>query len=228
MNSNTHKTKVIPIVIGVVLIGLASTAWWLSNTITLPEVNLPGVQVESTPFKLDTFTLVDHHGTLFDQNRLKNHWTIMFSGYTHCPDICPTTLGVMNMLYKKLNKRPEGIGNTQFVFVSVDPHRDTPKVMADYVNFINPKFIGVTAENNAQIDQLGSSLGIIYDFEEAKTGEPISDVTTRPVTDKYVVNHYAAIFLIDPNGRLVASILPPHDGSRVLETYKTIKNAYDR
>ncbi len=132
----------------------------------------------------------------------------MFFGFTHCPDICPTTLLSMNQVAKRLQQ-----ASIRYVFVSLDPKRDTPEKMKEYVSFFNPDFIGLTGKK-ADIDQLSEALGIIYDYE--------GDVEAG----KYTVNHYAAILVIDPKGRVRAHILPPHPVDKVVNAINRIMDYY--
>jgi len=111
----------------------------------------------------------------------------------------------------------------QVVFVSVDPNRDSLKLLKDYVNYFNPNFLGVTGERR-QIDALTSSVGAMYDFEDGISGELL---TAKQVEGKqgYKVNHYAALIVINPNGQMVAHIYPPHELQRVVNALVTIINS---
>ncbi len=108
---------------------------------------------------LQPFKLTDHNNTVFDENRLQNKWNFVFFGYTSCPDVCPTTLFVLNSIHKLLSDEtgnaPDDI---QVVFISVDPARDTPEKLAEYVTYFNKDFISATADKT-EIDNLAKQFG---------------------------------------------------------------------
>lgn len=159
---------------------------------------------------LRPFKLTDHNEVLFDQERLKGKWTMVFFGYTSCPDICPATLYVLNsvqgLLEDETGEVPEDM---QVVFVSVDPERDTTEQLAAYITHFNKKFIGATADK-AEIDKLVNQFGAGYILEQE----------TAP--GQYLVAHTSAIFLVDPFGRLVASFSQPHYPATITTQYKKI------
>ncbi len=217
------KHKKIILGIAVVLIGLA--IWWASNP-KPPVMPFPGVTLLPKPLSLSKFELIDHQGNTFDNDSLKGKWSIMFFGYTHCPDICPTTLAMLNKFYKGLPPSSHGAPEEQIVFVSADPIRDTPERMAEHVTYYNDKFIGVTANDIATIKNFGEEVGVIFDYEVPETHELITDTSTLTADSNYQVEHNASIFIIDPNGRLAADILPPHNVDRVNKTYKLLREYY--
>ncbi len=149
------------------------------------------------PRPLSEFTLRDHNGQPLGLEQLKGQWSFIFFGYTHCPDICPTTLGMLKGVAHKLEALPAISGNTRFLFVSVDPKRDTLPHLKDYIDFFHKDFIAATGEPKG-IDQLARQLGAIYMFE----GDTEKD--------DYIVNHSASVALINPQGHWIARFNPPH------------------
>ena len=147
---------------------------------------------------LAPFSLVDQLGETYDNNRLLGQWTLLSFGYTHCPDICPTTLAEMARMKQSLDslgmQTPYEIG-----FVSVDPERDTPERLAEYVAYFDPEFFGVTGSPEA-LTALTRPLGIMY-----------RKVITEGSAMDYVMDHSASLILIDPEGRYRALFSPPHD-----------------
>ena len=160
---------------------------------------------------LQSFKLTDHNNTVFDEKRLQNKWNFIFFGYTSCPDVCPTTLFVLNSIHKLLSDdtgtAPDDI---QVVFISVDPARDTPEKLAEYVTYFNKDFIGTTADKT-EIDNLAKQFGAGYILEDEITA------------GIYNVSHTSAIFLVDPNGRLTATFSQPHQPSTIVSLYKKIR-----
>jgi protein SCO1/2 len=185
------------------------------------DINIKGVRYFSKPVEIKPFHLNDHNLQRYDNRRFAGQWNVLFFGYTHCPDICPTVMLDMASVYKEYENRQDA-KDLQVVFVSVDPNRDSPKQLKDYVSYFNEDFLGVTGERR-QIDVLTKSVGAIYDFEDATTGELL---TAEQVKGKegYKVNHYASLILVNPQGQMVAHIYPPHDPQRVVNALTTIIN----
>ena len=109
---------------------------------------------------LPEFRLTDHREQPLHRDALTGHWSLMFFGYTHCPDICPITLQTISQMYQAIDDAD--VRNALRVyFVSVDPERDTPGLLADYVGYFNPDFIGATAPMD-ELQILTGSLGILH------------------------------------------------------------------
>ena len=140
-------------------------------------------------------------------NNFQGKWSLVFFGYTNCPDVCPTTMSVL----EKLKRKTSTPKDTQYVFVSVDPSRDTPKVLKEFVAYFDEDFIGVTGPK-AELDKFKETFGVIYDYE----GDTASD--------EYIVNHFAAIYVISPDGKQVGYVLPPHSVEQVSEAYNLMRN----
>ena len=204
------KKYKIPLLSLALLFGVILSVYFFEQTEPPPlefESNL-GVPVLSPPIALPSVTLIDQNNTPVKTTDLQGGWSLMFFGFTNCPDICPTTLMSMNQVSKRLPQE-----SIRYVFVSLDPERDTPEKMKEYVSFFNPEFIGLTGKK-ADIDQLSEALGIIYDYE--------GDVNAG----KYTVNHYAAILVIDPKARVRAHILPPHPIDKVVNATNRLMDYY--
>ena len=163
---------------------------------------------------LQPFKLTDHNNTVFDEKRLQGKWSFVFFGYTSCPDVCPATLYVLSsvhgLLVDETGKIPDDM---QVLFVSVDPARDTPEKLADYVTYFNKDFIGATAEKT-EIDKLSRQFGAGYIFDE------------ETAAGVYNVSHTSAIFLVDPFGRLAATFSQPHQPSTIVSLYKKIRTYF--
>ena len=159
------------------------------------------------------FRLTDQHNRPFDEKRLQGKWTFVFFGYTSCPDICPTTLNVLSGVYASL---PENTAaDTQVVFVSVDPARDTPEKLAEYVSYFNRDFIGASGDKQ-QIDAFSRQFGAGYIIERENPDAPGTE-------NGYTVSHTSAIFLLDPSGRLVAIFSQPHQVTTIVSLYNRIR-----
>jgi protein SCO1/2 len=162
------------------------------------------------PKPLTAFALTDHQNRVFDVSRLKGKWSFLFFGFTHCPDICPTTLAVLARARENIAKSTVGAEDIQFVFVSVDPNRDTAGKLRQYVDYFDTAFLGVTG-NDAQIGNLAGQLGAAY------------QVAITPGIENYPVYHSAAVFLLDPRARYHAVFTPPHDAEAISRRFKVVR-----
>jgi protein SCO1/2 len=168
------------------------------------------VTVLKTPKRLTEFSLQDQDRKKFDLSQLQGKWSLLFFGYTNCPDICPTTLSTLNQLHKELAKNAKGTEDVQFVFVSVDPGRDNSDKLKRYVKYFNKEFIGVTGEKN-EIARLAGQLGAHYEVLDKSGGK------------NYGVNHTAAIFIIDKKGRYFGLMSPPLNPAAMASRIELIK-----
>lgn len=205
-----------PLIAVVALVGVLLGIWLSRHYLAdkpLPE----GLEATVLPEarELKPFILRDHDNQPFNLERLKGHWNFLFFGFTNCPDVCPTTLKVMQDVWQKLPTRPGDKGHPKMFFVSVDPDRDSLDMLKQYVTYFDPSFIGVTG-NLDEIDNLTGQLGVLYGYDEKKnTG-----------ANDYIVNHSAQLLLIDPQGQLRAVISPPHDSTTIARNYQVITHYY--
>ena len=132
------------------------------------------------------FNLSDHHGRRRTLADFHGKVVVLFFGYTHCPDVCPTTLGELALVLKQLGKDADKV---QVLFVTLDPARDTPAVLAKYVPTFNPSFLGLTG-TEAEIAQVAQSFKVFYQKQDSgsKAG--------------YSLDHSANTYVFDPQGRL--------------------------
>ena len=144
---------------------------------------------------LPDFSLIDQRGQPFGPGNLRGHWSMMFFGYTNCPDFCPATLTTLAALEKRLRASGEAV-RPQVLFVSVDAKRDTPQQLAKYVPYFDPEFLGLTAADQPTIEKVARKLGV--------------GVIITPQSDgSYTVDHSGAIFVLDPDGKLAAILTGP-------------------
>jgi len=162
------------------------------------------------PKPLTAFALTDHKNRVFDLAGLKGKWSFLFFGFTHCPDICPTTLAILARARDNIAKSKVGAEDVQFVFISVDPNRDTAGKLGQYVAYFDTTFLGVTG-NDAQIGNLAGQLGAAY------------QVAFTPGTENYPVYHAATVFLVDPRARYHAMFTPPLDAETISRRFKVLR-----
>ncbi len=156
--------------------------------------------------------LVDHTGRTFTTADLKGRFSLMFFGFTHCPDICPLTLQVLARTRTELEAlAPELVPDV--VFVSVDPYRDTPERIGDYLSNFDPEFIGVTGSDEA-LAPLVKALGVTVHKNE-RDGE------------YYNVVHNGTVYVIGPDAGLVALFSgSSHDAGAIAADYVRIRRLY--
>lgn len=173
--------------------------------------SIPGLMWPS-PKKLSPFQLTDHKGQPFDLNRLKGQWSLLFFGYTHCPDICPTTMTLLNAVVNDLEKKQQAI--PQVIFISVDPGRDTQQHLNQYISYFNPGFIAVTGTEE-NLSAFTRQLGIL--------SMKITDQANNNQQD-YMVDHSASILMIDPDAQLLSIFSAPHAQDEIVQRYVMIRN----
>ena len=146
--------------------------------------------------------LIDRHGQPWSPEALRGRYTVAFFGFTHCPDICPTALAMLKSARQQWQALPEA-QQPQVLFVSVDPKRDTPTQLGQYVDFFDPAILAVTGQA-AQMLPWTRSLGIVYEF-----------TATGPGEFDYTVDHSGSILLIDPQLQLIGIYRPPHNAAQL-------------
>lgn len=169
-----------------------------------------GGYVLDTPRPLPEFALLDQEGEPFTQADFQGQWSLLYFGFTYCPDICPSALGVMAQVKQALDDVDEL--NDQYYLVSVDPDRDTPERLAEYVTYFDPAFRGVTGAFD-QLDLITRAAGAVYKVPEA------------PANDDYLVAHSSTLTLIDPRGRVHAIFTSPFDPGAIASDVKRIGTA---
>jgi protein SCO1/2 len=198
------------LVVGMSLLVAGSYLTWRSlRTGPLPAGDLPSVTEIRDDKPLPAFSLQGPRGAFGNAN-LVGQWNFMFFGYTQCPDICPTALTLMKDLKAAIaGKQGAPAPGFQVVFVSVDPQRDTIRLLAEYMAAFDPSFVGLSGTDAALLP-LVRNLGVFYQRNDA--------------TDKrhYTVDHSAAIYLIDPQGRLAAVFSPPQQAARMAADFLRI------
>ncbi len=166
--------------------------------------------------EIKAFELTDHRGQPFTKYQFKGKWSLVFFGYTSCPDVCPTTLQNLGFIYDDLKAAAK---NSQVLLVSVDPQRDTQEKLSQYIAYFNPEFIALRAEHDV-LFPFARNMGLMY----AISGEG----------DDYLVDHSASIVLVNPDG-LVTAIFKPEqevgqvpsiDSDKLLSDYQKIVALY--
>lgn len=185
------------------------------HKITTPRVLSPielranGTHMFEQPRILNDFALIDQHGLPFTLAQLQGKWTLMFFGFTHCPDVCPTTL--LQLKKVKAQLKPDIAAQTRFVLVSVDPARDTVEQLQQYLPYFDAEFVGLTGEF-LEIKRLATQLNMA--FVKVTQG------------DSYTVDHSANIALVNPYGHYHGFVKAPLDEARLKLTLQSIVTSF--
>lgn len=185
----------------------------LPRVLTDSEMKANGLYIHSTPRHFGDFALVDHRGQPFTPSRLEGQWSLLFFGFTFCPDICPTTMAFLNEFVAELEGTE--VQDTQVIMVSVDPARDTVEQLANYVPYFNEDFVGVTGEF-LDIHRFATALNT--PFRKVAGQGP----------DDYQVDHSANVVLINPRGDYHGFFKAPLDKAQMKLTYRSARMMWDR
>ncbi|MBN66366.1 MAG: SCO family protein [Rickettsiales bacterium] len=178
----------------ILLVISVSVAGLLAWTLTPNSNGLPSDTSYGEAAIGGAFTLTDHNGNVVTDKDLLGKYSLVFFGFTHCPDICPTSLLIISNVLEQADVPSEQITP---VFISVDPERDTPETMAKYVSHFHPSLIGMTGTDE-QIKQVTDAYKVYY----AKVQQENSALG-------YSVDHSGFIYLMDPQGKYVTHY--PHN-----------------
>jgi protein SCO1/2 len=192
--------------------GIAVRFWTGEPSLPLPDINgfvLP------VPTHLDDVALIDSAGHAFTARDFAGHWSFLYFGYTYCPDVCPLAMLELSALKDSLAKLTPEIA-AEYYFVSVDPARDTPERLREYVTYFDPALRGLTGEPE-RLASFAQAVGAIYFVPPGQSAEG------------YGVSHTSNVTLLDPEGRLHAVFTAPHtpaqlasDFAKVLARYRTL------
>ena len=194
------------IAIAAMVIGVIS----FNKMIKLPSPEYALYYQQSRTIK--PFELTDHNGQSFTKERLNNKWSLIFFGYTSCPDICPTTLQNLSFIYDDLTVISQ---NSQVLLVSVDPQQDSQEKLAQYIAYFNSEFIALRAGHEV-LFPFARNMGLMY----AISGEG----------DNYSVDHSASLVIVNPAGKIAAIFKPEEvvgqvpsiDSDKLLSDYQKI------
>jgi len=173
-----------------------------------------GVFLFEKPRLVNEFSLLNQKGEAISKVDLEGKWSLVFFGFTHCPDICPTTLALLNKFHEQMKKKASDrvlLDNTRVVLATVDPARDTPEVLAEYLAFFNPNFWGVTGEF---IPMYNFATNLNAPFKKIVQG------------DDYTMDHSAYIFILNARGDYQGFIKPPFTVEDIVFKYTAVRNLY--
>lgn len=212
MEQKNRIRMTIAVIIAFILLVVYGFSWRMSQPVIMSkeELQINGAIVFDKPRIFSDFALVDHRGEAFNIERMKGLWTIVFFGFTHCPDICPTTLAVLNETYSKLKESEKE--KLQVVMISLDPERDTVEKLAEYVPYFNDQFVGVTG-NKHLIRRLTAEINIAYNKVPLEA-------------DDYTIDHSTQLVLINPKGHYHGFFKAPHSETMLRSTWRSIYSTF--
>lgn len=165
--------------------------------------------------KIAVPALIKDDGEAFTIDDLTGQWHLLFFGYTHCPDVCPVTMGVAAQAKKIAEANGEEF--PQVLFISVDPERDKVEMLGEYVRYFDKDFIGVTGDSGL-IKALTLQLSVVY----MKVPSAV-DLSMASSAADYLVDHSSALLLLNPEAKLVAFMSPPHEAATILKDFQTVR-----
>ncbi|UAW98490.1 SCO family protein [Halopseudomonas nanhaiensis] len=191
--SGVQRTVWIILAIIAMILGLLLFKMTRTPDLDAEQLSQAGIFVFDAPRPVPEVRLQAAGNGDWTEQQLRGQWDLVFFGYTFCPDICPTTLADLRQLVADLPEQARD--NLRVTLVSVDPERDTPARLREYLDYFNPEFRGATGEP-AELEKLASALSIAY--IEPDTSE-----------QDYLVDHSGQVVLIDPEGRYAGFLRAP-------------------
>lgn len=183
------------------------------SQMTNEELSENGLFVFDNPRTINDFSLIDQHNNSVDASMLQDKWSLLFFGYTFCPDICPLTMATLNQFSGLLYAEESFQDDTQVIMVSVDPRRDTPEKLNEYVGFFNDEYLGLSGEY-IEIFKFATQLNIAFAYSPGED-------------EDYLVSHSGEIVLVNPNGEFHGFFKVPHDPVKMAENYAVVRTRWD-
>ena len=212
--------KIVNTVIGCVafialVLGLTANRILSPALMTHEQLNDSGLFVYEVPRRFNDFTLTDQYGEAFNLERLRGRWSVLFFGYTFCPDICPITMATLRQFEQLVaaedSKAAESI---QVAMISVDPERDTLEKLGEYVGFFGDDYIGATGEY-IDIFNLSRQLNVALGYQPQGDG-------------RYLVYHSGQVVLINPAGHFHGFFKVPQNPEDMALTFRSVYKAWEQ
>ncbi len=204
---NIRKTvSVIAVLVVLLLVGFFYNAL-RPRPMSALELQVNNAFLFETPRSLPAFTLTDANGADFTEQDLAGSWRLIFFGFTYCPDICPTTMALLNRFYSELPADLQA--STTVMMTSVDPARDTPAVLKPYIGFFNPVFEGLTGDF-MELHRFATALNMPFVKVPGKDGN-------------YQVDHSGNIAILNDRGHYIGFLKTPHDIEKMKKVYLSLR-----
>lgn len=218
-DTKTNMIKFRPLLLLAFLVSILSVVFYLKQPAVAKHADLKK-QLHATllnePRPIQAFVLTGTDGTPFSQNNLRNHWTMIFFGFTHCGLVCPTTMTELSKMYRILEqKRISPL--PQVVMISIDPKRDDLAVLRRYVTAFHPQFQGARGPE-AMTRALADALGIAY----ARVSHGVDASPQSGDT----IEHTGAVVLFNPDASLAGFFTTPHQASDLAADYELLIRSF--
>ena len=197
MSKRTALLMIVTVLAGILGFTASRALFHAPAPVTLPAPQ--AITLLPNPRVLPAFALQQASGAPLTRDALKGHWTVVFLGFTHCPDVCPTTLAQLSAAQKQWASLPVA-SRPRVLFVSADPERDTPELVARYAHAFHPDSLAATAPV-PDLEKFARSLSLVFMKVPGTSGKP----------DDYSIDHSAALVVLDPQARMAGVAQPPFD-----------------
>ena len=188
--------RLLAAIVAVGVIGAAAVGWLLADRLTADT----GGGTSGEALIGSEFALIDHTGKAVTDEDFAGRWQLVFFGFTYCPDVCPTTLATVSAVLEELGDDAEQVAP---LFVTVDPERDTPAVVAEYLANFDPRIVGLTGPPE-QIKAAAKAFRVYY-----------ARVDKDDLPDGYTMDHSAFLYLMDPDGDYAAHFSHQDDPAEI-------------
>jgi protein SCO1/2 len=223
-NAPLTKNAALPLflfsLVALALVGFVSWPYLSSNTTNSPSLSEQLAANDAFIFpkaiEVSDVTFINEEGQKVGKNENLGKWSFLFFGYTFCPDVCPTTLSVMQQMWIKLSTEMQP--KTQIVLVSVDTERDTPEQLKSYMDYFDPSFTAFTG-NPTSLRSFAAELNAVYAKVERKNARNEVDSELG-----YLMDHSANIAILDPEGNYYGFIKPPFTPKKMLTIVTAIQS----
>ncbi len=197
--------------------------FWMANKHLAGDIKFVALEPLPQTVKVHEVDLQNQLGQKVNANFFEGRWSLLYFGFTSCPDLCPMELQQLARVYRQLNIREQQLLN--LVFVTLDPERDTADKMKGYLAFFDPHFIGLRGSNR-QIDSFAKNFSLYYQREYLADGTLIKvpagfDMPQNAPID-YQVEHGSRIYLISRQGEFMGSFPPPHSVDSILSDLRQL------
>ena len=193
------------------VLGLVAARWLLAPH-AVPAPVTDNATILQPPRVIDALDLLDADGRPFTAASLRDHWTVVFFGFTHCPDVCPTTLTVMSQMKKQLADLP-ATQQPRVMLFTVDPERDTPERLREYVRFFDPSF--------------GAATGTAEGVRQAAAAFAVPFAKVTLPQGGYTMDHGAGVFFVGPDGAVQAYSSPPLRAESLARDFRRLVQYYE-
>jgi protein SCO1/2 len=194
--------------IGVIAIVAFALGLFLARALFPPRSAVPATELATilpTPRGLPALALVGADTRPLGSEFFRGRWTLVFFGFTQCPDLCPTTLGLLAQATRQLTDLPAA-EQPRVLFVSLDPQRDTPQLVGDYVRFFDARFVGATGTPQAVAD--------------AATAFAVPFAKVSLPDGGYTIDHGSGVFIVGPSGGIEAFTSGLHDAGALARDFR--------